>query len=44
MLPAVTKGWPGVLWIIVGVAEQQPKVRTFAIDGGEVSETELEVV
>src|ERR1700722_5217166 len=38
------QGWPGVLWIIVGLAEQLPKVRTFAIAGGEVSETELEVV
>ena len=38
------KGWPGVLWIIVGLADEQPKVRTFAIAGGEVSETELEVV
>jgi proteasome lid subunit RPN8/RPN11 len=38
------KGWPGVLWIIVGVAEDRPKVRTFAIAGGEVSETDLEVV
>jgi proteasome lid subunit RPN8/RPN11 len=38
------KGWPGVLWIIVGLADQQPKVRTFAIAGGDVSETELEVV
>ena len=33
-----------MLWIIVGLAEQLPKVRTFAIAGGEVSETELEVV
>jgi proteasome lid subunit RPN8/RPN11 len=38
------KGWPGVLWIIVGLADERPKVRTFAIAGGEVSETELEVV
>jgi len=38
------KDWPGVLWIIVGLAEQLPKVRTFAIAGGDVSETELEVL
>jgi len=38
------RGWPGVLWIIVGVGEDLPKVRTFAIAGGEVSETDLEVV
>lgn len=37
------KGWPGVLWIIVGLADEQPKVRTFRIDDGRVSETELSV-
>ena len=37
-------GWPGVLWIIVGLAGDGPKVRTFEIADGRVSETELEVV
>jgi proteasome lid subunit RPN8/RPN11 len=35
--------WPGVLWIIVGTAGEAPKVRTYAIGDGQVSETELEV-
>jgi len=38
------RGWPGVLWIIVGLAGEGPKVRTFEIADGRVSETELEVV
>ena len=37
-------GWPGVLWIIVGLAGAQPSVRTFEIAGGQVAETELQVV
>lgn len=37
-------GWPGVLWIIVGLAGSEPHVRTFRIDGARVSETELQVV
>ena len=38
------RGWPGVLWIIVGLAADEPKVRTFAIADGQVAETELRVV
>jgi [CysO sulfur-carrier protein]-S-L-cysteine hydrolase len=38
------KGWPGVLWIIVGLAGDGPKVRTFEIADGRVSETDLELV
>lgn len=34
-------GWPGVLWVIVGLAGQEADVRTWQIDGGEVSEAEL---
>ena len=31
--------WPGVEWIIVGVSDpQRPEVRTFLIDGPEVTE------
>ncbi len=37
------KGWPGVVWIIVGLADQEPDVRAFTIDDGRVSETELVV-
>jgi [CysO sulfur-carrier protein]-S-L-cysteine hydrolase len=37
------EGWPGVLWIIVGLAGDEPEVRTWAIEDGEVSEAELVV-
>jgi proteasome lid subunit RPN8/RPN11 len=37
------KGWPGVLWIIVGVAGAEPDIRTWRIDGGAVSEADLVV-
>jgi proteasome lid subunit RPN8/RPN11 len=34
--------WPGVEWIIVGLAGgQEPKVRTFEIEGGEIKEVAL---
>lgn len=36
--------WPGVEWIIVGLAEGEPEVRSYLIDGGQVSEVVLEVV
>lgn len=36
--------WPGVEWIIVGLAgEGEPEVRSYLIDGGEVREVPLEV-
>jgi proteasome lid subunit RPN8/RPN11 len=35
--------WPGVLWIIIGVADDAPEVRTWRIDGGEVSEVTLDI-
>ena len=35
--------WPGVLWIIVGLAGEAPEVRTWRIDHGEVSEVSLDV-
>jgi [CysO sulfur-carrier protein]-S-L-cysteine hydrolase len=35
--------WPGVDWIIVGLASgEQPDVRSYLIDGAEVSEVMLE--
>jgi [CysO sulfur-carrier protein]-S-L-cysteine hydrolase len=37
------KGWPGVLWIIVGLEGAEPQVRTWLIDGGDVREAELVV-
>ena len=33
--------WPGVLWIIVGVAQEQVEVKTWRIDDGDVREAEL---
>jgi len=38
-------GWPGVEWIIVGVAKNgaEPEVRSYLIDGGQVAEVELEL-
>ena len=38
-----SKAWPGVLWIIVGLADGDPQVRTWRIDDGRVSEAELVV-
>lgn len=35
--------WPGVLWIIVGTAEGEPTVCAYEINGGQVSEAELQV-
>jgi [CysO sulfur-carrier protein]-S-L-cysteine hydrolase len=37
------KLWPGVLWIIVGLADGEPDVRTWRIDDGQVSNAELVV-
>lgn len=37
-------GWPGVEWIIVGVAKQgETEVRSYLIDGGKISPVELEL-
>ncbi len=35
--------WPGVEWVIVGLAEEEPQVRCFMIEDGEVREVPLEV-
>ncbi len=34
-------GWPGVEWLIVGVAGDEPEVRSFVIDDGEIREVEV---
>jgi len=35
--------WPGVEWIIVGLTDgQEPQVRSYRIDGGEVAEVALD--
>ena len=36
-------GWPGVLWMIVGLDANEPEVRTWRIEDGRVSEAELRV-
>lgn len=38
-----SSGWPGVEWLIVGVAGGEPEVRSFVIDDGEIREVEVEV-
>jgi proteasome lid subunit RPN8/RPN11 len=36
--------WPGLEWVIVGLAGEQPEVRCYLIEGGEVREVPLEVL
>jgi proteasome lid subunit RPN8/RPN11 len=36
-----SQAWPGVLWIIVGLAGDDVEVRTWRIDDGTVTEAEL---
>jgi [CysO sulfur-carrier protein]-S-L-cysteine hydrolase len=35
--------WPGLEWVIVGLAGEEPEVRCYMIDGPEVREVPLEV-
>ena len=35
--------WPGVAWVICSLAEPEPSVRMFHIDGPELEEVELVV-
>jgi proteasome lid subunit RPN8/RPN11 len=35
--------WPGLEWVIVGLAGEQPEVRCFLIEDGQVREVPLEV-
>jgi proteasome lid subunit RPN8/RPN11 len=35
--------WPGVQWLIIGVAGDEPAVRNYRIEGGTVTETEVQV-
>jgi proteasome lid subunit RPN8/RPN11 len=37
------KLWPGVLWVIVGLATEEPEVRTWRVDDGKPTEAELVV-
>jgi len=38
---AFARNWPGVEWLIVGLAGDEPEIRIFAIEDGEVQEREL---
>jgi proteasome lid subunit RPN8/RPN11 len=33
--------WPGLEWVIVGLAGERPEVRSYLIDAGDVREVEL---
>jgi [CysO sulfur-carrier protein]-S-L-cysteine hydrolase len=35
--------WPGLEWLILGLAGEQPEVRSYLIEGGQVREVPLEV-
>ena len=35
--------WPGALWVIVGLAGEEPEIRTWRIEDGRVAEVELTV-
>lgn len=35
--------WPGLEWVIVGLAGDEPEIRCYLIEGGEVREVPLEV-
>ena len=37
------KDWPGVLWIIIGLASGEPEVKTYEIRDGQVADAELEI-
>jgi proteasome lid subunit RPN8/RPN11 len=37
------EGWPGVEWLIVGVAGTEPEVRSYLIEDGKVSEVDVVV-
>ena len=36
-----SRGWPGVVWIIVGLSNGEPEVRAFTIQDASVSEVKL---
>ena len=36
-------GWPGVEWLIIGVAGGQTEVKSYLIDGAEVREVPVEI-
>jgi proteasome lid subunit RPN8/RPN11 len=36
--------WPGLEWVIVGLAGDEPEVRSYLIDGGRVTEAAVDVL
>ena len=38
------KDWPGVLWIIIGLANGEPELKTYEIRDGQVAEADLDIV
>jgi len=38
------EAWPGALWLIVGLADGEPDVRTWSIEGERVTQVELVVI
>ena len=39
----LARWWPGLLWVICSLAEDEPVVRAFRIDGSDVEEVDLVV-
>jgi [CysO sulfur-carrier protein]-S-L-cysteine hydrolase len=37
------RNWPGVEWLIVGLADEEPEVRCYLIEDGEVREVPVEI-
>lgn len=37
------RNWPGIEWLIVGLAGAEPEVRSYLIEGGEVREVAVEI-
>lgn len=36
-------GWPGIEWLIVGVQDQQTEVKSYLIEGGQVSDVPVAI-
>ncbi len=37
----LARWWPGLLWVICSLADDEPVIRAFSIDGADVEEVEL---
>lgn len=38
-----SEGWPGIEWLIVGLASDEPEIRSYLIADGKVQEVDVEV-